>query len=122
MLDDDYYAFILAGTNVANGIAWVGPDRLIPLKANAWLDLSARLAQGEAIDSKNVRKHLNDVVRLSQLLAATTRIDLHAKVAEDLARFLGLMLAEKIEMKTLGLGQTSLLMIAERIRAAYGLV
>lgn len=121
LLDNDYYAFILAGTNVTGDIAWVGPDRLIPLKANAWLDLSERVAQGEAIDSQKVRKHLHDVLRLSQLLAPTTRIDLPARVADDLNRFLGLMVQEKVDMKTLGLGQTKLPTIADRIREAYGI-
>jgi hypothetical protein len=29
------------------GLPWVGADRLIPLKARAWLDLTARKADGE---------------------------------------------------------------------------
>lgn len=99
----------------------MGPDRLIPLKANAWLDLSARLQQGEAIDHKNVRKHLNDVVRLSQLLSPAMRIDLPVQVAEDLNRFLGLILKETVDLKSMGLGQTNLTTIVDRIREVYGL-
>jgi len=100
----------------------VGPDRLIPLKANAWLDLSARQQQGKAIDHKNVRKHLNDVVRLSQLLSPAMRIDLPVRVAADLNRFLGLILQETVDLKSMGLGQTNLPTIVGRIREAYGLV
>jgi len=121
LLDDDYYAFILAGATAKDAISWVGPDRLIPLKANAWLDLSARQQQGEAIDHKNVRKHLNDVVRLSQLLSPAMRIDLPVLVAEDLNRFLGLILQETVDLKSMGLGQTNLTTIVDRIREAYGL-
>lgn len=120
LLDDDYYKFILAGVYVSDGIAWVREDRLIPLKANAWLDMSKRVAQGEAIDSQKIRKHLHDVLRLSQLLAPTTRINLPVRVAEDLNQFLGLMAQEKVDMKILGLGQTKLPTIADRIREAYG--
>lgn len=119
LLDDDYYAFILAGATAKGAISWVGPDRLIPLKANAWLDLSARQQQGEAIDHKNVRKHLNDVVRLSQLLSPAMRIDLPVRVAEDLNRFLGLILQETVDLKSMGLGQTNLTTIVDRIREAY---
>jgi len=122
LLDDDYYAFILAGATAKGAISWVGPDRLIPLKANAWLDLSARQQQGESIDHKNVRKHLNDVVRLSQLLSPAMRIDLPVRVAEDLNRFLGLILQETVDLKSMGLGQTNLTTIVDRIREAYGLV
>ena len=121
LLDNNYYAFILAGANVTSDIAWVGPDRLIPLKANAWLDLSARVARGERIDSRNVRKHLHDVLRLSQLLAPNMRIDLPISVANDLNRFLEQIKLEKVEMKSLGFGQMTLPTIVERIRIAYGL-
>ena len=64
----------MAGRREADGLSWVGEDRLIPLKAIAWLDLSARKERREQVDAKNIRKHANDVLRFSQLLAATTRI------------------------------------------------
>ena len=66
----------------------VGEDRLIPLKARAWLDLGERHARGEHVDSRNIRKHANDVLRLSRLLAPDTRIPVAARIAEDLNRFL----------------------------------
>ncbi|MCK7468889.1 MAG: hypothetical protein MZU91_12715 [Desulfosudis oleivorans] len=72
LLDDAYYEFILAGRREVDGLPWVGEDRLIPLKASAWLDLGERQAKGEPIDTKNIRKHANDVLRLSQLLAPDT--------------------------------------------------
>ena len=72
LLDDDYYAFIMAGRKESDGLPWVGEDRLIPLKASAWLDLNARHAKGEAVDAKTIRKHANDVMRLAQLLSAHT--------------------------------------------------
>ena len=74
LLDDAYYEFILAGRKKVDGLPWVGEDRLIPLKASAWLDLGERHAKGGAVDSKSVRKHANDVLRLSQLLAPDVRI------------------------------------------------
>ena len=49
LLDDAYYEFILAGRREVDGLPWVGEDRLIPLKASAWLDLSERQAKGEKI-------------------------------------------------------------------------
>ena len=107
--------------NVTDNIACVGTDRLIPLKANAWLDLRNRVAQGEVIDARNVRKHLLDVVRLSQLLSPGMRIDVPDRVGADLNRFLGLMVQEAVDMKILGLGQTKLPTVADRIREAYGL-
>lgn len=121
LLDDAYYEFILAGRREVDGLPWVGEDRLIPLKASAWLDLSERQAKGEKIDAKNIRKHANDVLRLSQLLAPETRIPLAARIAEDLDRFLdGIQSDRSIDPKSLKL-DTNVTEIAERIARAYNL-
>ena len=45
LLDDVYYAFIMAGRREVDGLPWIGEDRLIPLKAIAWLELSGRKAR-----------------------------------------------------------------------------
>jgi hypothetical protein len=76
LLDDAYYEFILAGRREVDGLPYVGEDRLIPLKASAWLDLGERQARSEPVDSKNIRRHVNDVLRLSRLLAPDVRIEL----------------------------------------------
>ena len=122
LLDDAYYAFIMAGRREIDGLPWVGEDRLIPLKAVAWLELSARKEEGEAVDSKDVRKHLNDVLRLSQLLAQDTRIEVTARIADDLSRFLDALRADNsIDPKTLKLGDVTVTDLAARIARAYGL-
>ena len=41
-------------------------------KAKAWLDLTERKNAGENVDSKNIRKHKNDVFRLTALLRSST--------------------------------------------------
>ena len=121
LLDDAYYEFILAGRKVADGLPWVGEDRLIPLKASAWLDLNERHAKGERVDAKNIRKHANDVMRLSQLLAPEVRIPVAARIAEDLNRFLdGIAADRSIDPKSIKLNYT-LTEIVERITLAYGL-
>ena len=43
LLDAAYYAFIMAGRREVRGLAWIGADRLIPLKAIAWLELTWRV-------------------------------------------------------------------------------
>ena len=122
LLDTDYYDFIMGGRRVVAGLPWVGEDRLIPLKAVAWLELSARKEEGEAVDSKDVRKHLNDVLRLSQLLAQDTRIEVTARIADDLWRFLDALRADNsIDPKTLKLGDVTVTDLAARIARAYGL-
>jgi len=88
LLDEDYYALLHAGAVRAEGLSWVDETVLIPLKMRAWLDLSARRAAGEAIDERNVRKHLNDVLRLSRILPLDARVSLPESLRADVARFL----------------------------------
>jgi hypothetical protein len=121
LLDDAYYEFILAGRREADGLPWVGEDRLIPLKASAWLDLGERQAKGERVDTRDIRKHANDVLRLSQLLAPEVRIPVAARIAEDLIRFLdGIEQDRSIDPKSIKLNN-SIAEIVERIAQSYQL-
>ncbi len=123
LLDDDYYAFIRDGRRNTDGLPWIGEDRLIPLKALAWLDLSARRDQGEDIDSKDVRKHLNDVLRLSQLLSASSSISLVERIQSDMTRFLAALQSDtSIDLKAIGIGgRATVPDIMERLARAYNL-
>lgn len=55
-------------------------------KAKAWLDLTKRKKEEEQVDSKNIRKHKNDVFRLSVLLNAEERIYILSAVYRDMKR------------------------------------
>ncbi|QHJ01364.1 hypothetical protein GT347_01565 [Xylophilus rhododendri] len=120
LLDETYCAFIMAGRREADGLCWVGEDRLIPLKAIAWLELTQRKARGAQVDAKDVRKHLNDVLRLSLLLTPATRMPLAGKIGDDMSRFLVAALADKtIDPKTLQLGNLPGEKLLARIAQAY---
>lgn len=88
LLDENYYALLRTGAVHAAGLSWVNETVLIPLKMRAWLDLSARRAAGEAVDERNVRKHLNDVLRLSRILPLDARVALPDALRADVAQFL----------------------------------
>ena len=121
LLDNDYYAFIMAGRKESDGLPWVGEDRLIPLKATAWLELNARKANGENVDAKDIRKHANDVIRLSQLLAPDSRFPIAERIAGDLNRFLdGITADRSLDPKSLKLNN-SVAEIVQRIAQAYDL-
>jgi hypothetical protein len=88
LLDDDYYHFVISQRKESGGLSWVGAECLIPLKANAWLELSARRESGESVDSKVVNKHRKDVIQLSQLLVPAQRVEVAAKIYGHLSSFL----------------------------------
>lgn len=71
------------------GIAFASATALIPLKARAWLDLTARKQAGEKVDSGDIHKHRTDVFRLAATLPAEPAAELPAMIRSDLAAFLG---------------------------------
>lgn len=121
LLDDAYYNFIIEGRREIDGVPMIGEDRLIPLKALAWLELSARRDAGEEIDSRKIRKHLNDVLRLSGLLTADSAIAVSGKVADDMQRFLATAITVEVDLKALGYKRASLPEVLGRISKAFGL-
>lgn len=121
LLDEDYYNFIVSGRQVADGLSFIGPERLIPLKANAWLDLSRRKLEGQDVDSRNIKKHRNDVLRISQLLSPAAQIGLPGRVAADLDQFLTRLAHENIDLKQLNISGGDLPTLIARIRQSFKL-
>ena len=105
LLDDDYYQLLRCGTVVIDGVTVLGSAYLIPFKAKAWLDLTSRKANGENVDSKNIRKHKNDVFRLSALLIPGTQIVVNQAVWNDLQTFFSAMQTEQVDTNQLGIAR-----------------
>ena len=61
---------VLTGQMMIEGIPVLSPTCLIPFKAKAWQDLKERKLNGDQVDSKNIKKHKNDVFRLALLITA----------------------------------------------------
>lgn len=94
LLSDDYYQCIHKGKNFINGVPVLGAEFILPFKAKAWLDLTQRKLAGEAVDSKAIRKHRNDIFRLSVLLAPSQRVDVADSIKQDMAVFFAAMASE----------------------------
>lgn len=119
LLDDDYYGLLRSGRHQREELTYISADRLIPFKAKAWLDLSQRKANGEAVDSRNVRKHRNDVLALAGLLTGEV-IELPESIAADMGRFLERLAVEEIDVKALKI-RGDLKTIIGRIAESFGL-
>lgn len=121
LLDQDYYAALLANRREIDGLAVLDERLLIAFKAKAHLDLAARRAAGEPVDAKTVKKHRTDVFRLLQLLPNDARVDLPDAIRADLADF-----AAKVDAdgdfipKDAGL-RGSAAELTGRLRGLYGL-
>lgn len=122
LLNDNYYHFLHEHKQVLGGVSIVSEKCLIPLKARAWLDLTRRKKEGEQIDAKNIRKHRNDVLRLSQLLVPGLEIMLTEEITKDLNDFLIAVETEITvqDLKVLEIRQSAP-EILKTLRAAYQL-
>ena len=83
LLDDDYYEFLKRGKVTVDGVTVLDAAYLIPFKAKAWMDLTDRKTAGEYVDSKNIKKHKNDVFRLTELIDPTVKITAPRGVCAD---------------------------------------
>lgn len=88
LLDDDYYEFLHANVTELGGVPVIDEGCLIPFKAKAWLDMTDRKAAGAQVDSKDIKKHRSDVLRLYQVLNPENSIPLPETIANELSSFL----------------------------------
>ena len=91
LLDDDYYQILLEGKIVEQGLSVLRPEYLILFKAKACLDLKARRERGEQVDSSNMKKHKNDILRIVVEMVLERPKRLPDLIIEDIEQFLDLL-------------------------------
>lgn len=89
LLEEDYYRYVVATRIKVGDVPIVPAQCLIPLKARAWLDLTAWRSRGDtAVKSADVKKHRNDVFRLYLSLGMADSFALPPALQNDLRLFL----------------------------------
>ncbi|MBU4555743.1 MAG: hypothetical protein KJ747_02590 [Actinobacteria bacterium] len=119
LLDDEYYEFVQDGTRVVDGLSVLAPEYIVPLKARAWIDLTERRERGEAVSRDDIKKHRNDIIRLSQLVSPAQRIALPDAIRVDLAEFVARALRDGAEPRTFGVIGMSLQDVRSLLGAVY---
>ena len=120
LLDRDYYNFLKEGRTQIEGVTVLDVPYLIPFKAKAWLDLSERKASGESVDNKNIRKHKNDVFRLSELLDRNQPpLRLPSPILRDMQTFTEKMKTDTVDLKQLGIRNKTIEELIEELLATY---
>lgn len=120
LLDESYYEALLEGRDVINGISILKPEWIIPFKVKAWLDLQNKKEQNIPIDSKNIRKHRNDVLRIASELALSP-VKLPNKVKEDMKIFIEQFSVTDTELKNLKLSNIHSSEIIQLLKNIYGI-
>ena len=97
LLNDDFYSFMLSGRKVVSDVAVLGAEYLIPFKMYAWLDLNKRKNSGEHVNSRDLKKHKNDVFRLLQIVRTGSSIQSSGLVKSSIIEFINTIKSEEID-------------------------
>ena len=121
LLNEDYYEFLRQGKIQISGVTVLSAPYLIPFKAKAWLDLSHRKSEGEQIDSRNIRKHKNDVFRLTELLDRNMSPFTYIpdEIRKDIWEFTEQMRSEDVDLKQIGIRDKSKEAILDELNGIY---
>lgn len=121
ILNESYYELLKNGRTLIDDMPVLSPTCLIAFKAKAWLDLKKRKNNGEHVDSKNIKKHKNDIFRLAQLISPDTKQLLNAEVENDMKTFLSEIANEEVDLKLLGIRGTSQKELIDILYKCYNL-
>ncbi|MBN4067718.1 MAG: hypothetical protein COA82_09425 [Alkaliphilus sp.] len=119
LLEQDYYNFILSLKVEIDDLVIADERCIIPLKARAWLDLTERKREGAEVRSTDIKKHKNDVYRMSQLLNAIPIKNVPNQISEDIQNFVNAINDEDMLLKQLGIENTSIKEISEQLIIVY---
>ena len=119
LLNEDYYQMLLAGRQMAGELVILAPEYLILFKAKAWLELSARKEAGEPVDSRDIKKHKNDIVRLAAILTGEEKCNLMERVKQDMKDFVERLQSEEIDFKALQLPRFTKESLVTLLRKLY---
>lgn len=119
LLNEEYYKTLLMGRDVIDGISVLKPTYLIPFKAKAWLDLKMKKEQGILVDSRDIKKHKNDILRLAASMVLEEDVKLPEEVKNDMATFIWNLKEETIILKNLKIVGINKEAIIERLENTY---
>ncbi len=118
LLDDVYYNLLIDGKEIVDEYSVLKSEYLILFKIRAWIDYTKRKDNGESGISSQIKKHKNDILRLSQLIQPGI-VHIPVSIYEDLIMFIETMHHEDIQMKHLGLKGTNKDSVLNRISTAF---
>lgn len=106
---------------MVDGITVLGVEYIVPFKMYAWLNSVETKANGGFVKERDLKKHKNDVFRLSPLMKETMNVELEGLVKEKVIEFLEVIKNENIELQKLGVEGTTVEQVLATYRKVYNL-
>lgn len=105
LLNEEYYNLLLIGKTKIDSIPLLDGPYLILFKIRAWIDLTNKKENGIDVRTRDIRKHMQDVFRLSQLLTGHERIEVSLFIKQDIDVFVKAMKENNYELASIGINQ-----------------
>ncbi|WP_456409075.1 hypothetical protein [Caldithrix abyssi] len=125
LMDDAYYSFILEQSRMVEEVHLATPEALLCLKVKAFLDLRGLKAEGVKIDDRDIRKHRNDVVRLTALLTERSSLPLPESIKHDMETFIAILQEEPPDVqaiaRNMGLPSLDLKTVLTQLKQTFAL-
>lgn len=93
ILDEPYYQLTVNNSFVSNGLRYASPAALAALKARAYLNLLAEKESGHHVNTKDILKHRNDVLKLVATMVPGENTEVNQEVIDTVNEFSEQLLA-----------------------------
>ncbi len=122
LLNDLYYEILMKGKRTIDGYSFVDIETVVLFKIKAWLDVKEKKENGENVDSKNIKKHKNDIFRLLANVDPSSRLEIAEEIEYDIRQFTEMINEDRPDLKNLGLSNTSFDELMGILENIYGLL
>lgn len=119
LLNDVYYDLLVKSSRTVDGYSIIEIETVILFKIKAWLDLKERLESGMQVDSKDIKKHKNDVFRLLANVLPSSTVEIDSEIEVDVGFFIEKIQEDKPDLKNLGIKNVGLDDMLELIESIY---
>lgn len=119
LLNDVYYDFLLKSRITVDGYSVMEIETVILFKIKAWLDMKEKLENGEHIDSKDMKKHKNDIFRLLVNVLPSNKVEINEEIGKDIELFIEMINQDKPDLKNLGIRGVSFDEMIELLKNVY---
>jgi hypothetical protein len=102
-----------------DGFSVIEIETMILFKIKTWLDLKEKSDNGEHIDSRDIRKHKNDIFRLLANVLPTKKVRTDVKIRADIKLFMEKINSDRPDLMNLGIKRVGFQDMIELLKNIY---